>query len=48
MIRIFTLPFLADEEEWINDMEKQGGRLVAVTLHSISNEVRYYFFFDVQ
>jgi len=31
------------EEEWLNEMEEIGYRLVTVYTHSLTNEVKYYF-----
>ena len=45
MIRIVEKTFLwKDEAEWIDELEKEFDmELIAVCLHSISNEKTYYF-----
>lgn len=44
MIKIENAPFWGDEEYWLNEMEKHGYFLIAVLLHSLSNEKKYYFY----
>lgn len=45
-ILIKTYPIFKDEENWLNEMIAAGYSLMAITLHALSNEKKFYFSYD--